>query len=325
MPTGSTIHTILQCFVDINLETNENAIYSLDLLDVNLAQPTYNVDEGQYVDIIVSLSAPSVNGYEEVEVGIVANNTSFSDFDMLGETYPRTLVFSAGQQSHTIRFLANSDLFEEGIESFDVILGFFANVNPGPIITSTVNIIDLTNLKEVFISQQGSYVSGTDFTFSTIENSSKDIIISLDSPSVYGVESVTVQITNGTASLNDYIIVGNTNLTWAIGEQDKTITITAKNDTLIESSETLNIKLVNPVNTNIISPSEAIFYIIDNSPQSLFAQINIQGIYTQIGGTSLQNVTQLRTIGSGQQRKFPSNYKQYSIKFWNRFNNSDCR
>lgn len=328
METGTTIHTILQCFVDVNLETDENAVNSLDLLDVSFEYDSYTVDEGQRLDVIVSLSSPSTFGYEEIVVDINEKTAKLSDFSTLGEVYPKTIAFSAGQQSHTFEFLINSDFLEEGLEYFDLIIGLFINVNPGQFITSRINIGDLTDLKEVFINNQGGFLFSNPFnlqsstqylTFSSFEGTEKEITISLDSPSVFGVEGVTVELTNGTAGPNDYSVIGTTNLTWAIGEKDKTFKIKAKDDSLIEPDEGIGIKLINPINVNIINPSEASFIILDNSPKPLYAQINFQGIYTQIGGTSLQNVTQLRAIANNETTGYNSDADIMLLKFGDKF------
>jgi len=331
--TGDTrIHTILQCFVDLNLETNENSKFSLDLLDVSFAQSTYTINEGQVIEVDVSLSQPSIKGWEEVEVGIVANakksmtdNTSLSDFDVLGETYPKTLLFSAGQQTHTLKFLANNDFFEENAESFDVILGFFTNVNPGQYITSTVNIVDQTNLKEVFINEQGgnyqisTITNASTLTFSALEGTSKQIKVSLDSPSVFGIEQATLQFTNNTTSSNDYSIVGSSILSWAIGEKDKTFTIQTTDDNLIEDIETLEIEIVGANFVNINNPNRAEFKIFDNSPEARFINVNFQGLYTQIGGTSLQNIAQLAYILDGEEDPYNSNADIMFLKFGEKF------
>lgn len=284
------INTILQCFVDLNLETDENTTFSLNLPEISFAQQVYNVDEGNSVAVVISLSEPSLAGLEEVEVDIVLNNTSVSDFSTNGQSYPQTLSFSAGQQTHTLFFNANTDFIEEGIESFDVILGFFTNIIPGQFITTTVNIIDLTNLKEVFINQQGGIlVSETDqnpalINFSVIEGASKNITISLDSPSVLGIESVQAQLTNISTSSNDYLGNITTTFSWAPGEQNKTLQISTISDNILENSELLKINLINPVNVNLASPIDARLEILDNSPEYFYANFNIQGSYIQYGG-----------------------------------------
>jgi len=335
MATGSTVHTILQCFVDLNLETDENAIYSLDLLDVSFNRGSIYVKEGQIVELEVRLSTPSVNGYEEVDVDIVYQTATPPDINLLGETYPKTLTFSAGQQTHTLRFLANSDFIEEGqfntaSETFDLIIGTFINVNPGNFITSTVYIIDLTDLKEVFINPQGgnyqisNITSANTLTFSTTEGLSKEFMVSLDNPSIFGVEGVTVNFTNATTSSNDYSIIGSSNLTWAIGEQDKFFTAQTTDDGVIEGTETLQIGLSNPINANIVTSNsplyplpvnKAEFKIFDNSPESRFINVNFQELYTQIGGFNNQNITNLRHANNNQELSTSSSDETMLLKF----------
>jgi hypothetical protein len=284
------INTILQCFVDLNLETDENSQYFLRLPKISFGQPSYFVDEGNTVNVEVSLEYPSESGVEEVEVGLVINNTDASDFTTLGEVYPKTLIFSAGEQTKVLSFSTNSDLFENEIESFDLILGFFTNTIPGQYITTTVNIIDETNLKEVFINNQGGAEapSGTGSTleFSVLEGASKSFIISLDSPSVLGTESVDLLLENITTNSNDYSPSGIIPISWAPGEQNKTITISALDDNQIEYTESLKLKLVNPTNVNISQYSEAIMKIIDISPNARYATANFQGFYIQKGGVT---------------------------------------
>jgi len=286
----TTIHTTLQCFVDINLETDENSVYSIDLLEVSFSQPVYNFEEGSFVEVDISLSAPSIGGYEEVEVDLIINNTSLSDISVLSETYPQSISFSAGQQSQTIRFFANTDLFEEGSESFDVIITPIANTVPGQYITTTVNIIDTTDLKEVFFDSRGfnSELSNLNnkLTFSTVEGASKNIRVSLDSPSTLGVESVTVQLTDLTANASDYIANLTYDLSWSAGEQHKDILIESILDEEIEDNEDIQLSLVSPINVNVINPSEAILSIIDDSPEPLYATINLQASYVQWGGVN---------------------------------------
>lgn len=287
------LHTILQCFVDINLELDEDSGFLVngvsansDLPKISFDERTYSVTENQTIEVAFSLDAPSVNGLEEVEVAIVVNNTDAIDFSTLGEVFPKTFSFSAGQQTQTIEFKANFDLLEEGSESFDVIFGALINASPGQYITTTVNIIDATNLKEVFIDEQGGVVTPGDnatLAFSLLEGSSRNIFVKLDSPSVLGVEAVDVQFSNLSAASNDYVYGGTSTLSWAIGEQTKTLSIEASADDEIESDENLKIELANPVNANTSTFTEATLTINDASPEARYATINLQGSYIQKG------------------------------------------
>lgn len=288
---NTKIHTILQCFVDLNLETDENSQYFLKLPKVSFEKSSYSIVEGETVSVKISLEAPSEAGLEEVELGLVINNTSASDFTTLGESYPKTLIFSAGEQTKIFKFQATTDLIENEVESFDLILGFFTNTIPGQFITTKINIIDETNLKEVSINEQGgSIIPGiTDgvtsippsLNFSVLEGSAKNVTVSLSSPSVLGIESVDVEFTNITTSAADHNSTGVIPLTWAVGEQNKIINVESNQDEDIEGDETLQIKLVNPTNVNIVSFSEAKMKILDAAPAARYATANFQGLYIQ--------------------------------------------
>lgn len=285
--SDTRIHTILNCFVDLNLETDENSQYFLQLPKVSFERGSYIVSEGDILDVNVSLEYPSEAGLEEVEVGLVLNNANPEDITVLSSSYPQTLIFSAGEQTKTLSFQINQDFIENELESFDLILGFFTNTIPGQYITTTVNIVDETNLKEVSINQSGAALiqsqTATTLEFSVFEGSSKNVTISLDSPSVFGNESVGVQFTNLSTSSSDHNATGVVSLSWAPGEQNKTIVIGTSSDELVEGDEFLEIKLINPINANIVDYSTAKLKIIDAAPTARYATANFQGFYIQKG------------------------------------------
>jgi hypothetical protein len=326
------LHTILQCFVDINLELDEDTGFLVNGVPANSSLPkasfdesSYNVVEGQTVEVSFSLDAPSVSGLEEIEVAIVVNNTDVTDFSTLGETFPKTFGFSAGQQTQVFNLQANSDLFEEDPESFDVIFGSLTNAAPGQYITTTINIVDSTNLKEVFIKEQGGVVNNGNLEFIILEGASRNIFVELESPSTQGVEAVDVQFSNLSAAANDYVYGGTTTLSWAIGEQTKVLEIAASDDDEIEDDEILQIQLVNPVNVNPATHSTATITINDTSPEARYATINLQGTYIQ-KGDYLPNV-QARYIRRNTTVSYSDNTYEMFIRFgdfieqnWQTFN-----
>ena len=92
--SDTRIHTILNCFVDLNLETDENSQYFLQLPKVSFERGSYIVSEGDILDVNVSLEYPSEAGLEEVEVGLVLNNANPKDITVLSSSYPQTLNLS---------------------------------------------------------------------------------------------------------------------------------------------------------------------------------------------------------------------------------------
>jgi hypothetical protein len=316
--SDTRIHTTLQCFVDLNLETDENSQYFLRLPKVSFERRFYTAQEGSVLDIDVSLEYPSEAGQEEVEVGLVINNTSVDDFSTINATYPQTLIFSAGEQTKTLKFQINEDFIENEIESFDVILGFFTNTIPGQYITTTVNIIDLTNLREVSISSSGGAIitddqSNQSLEFAVLEGSSKAITVSLDSPSVSGAESIGVQFTNISTNSSDHNSSGIASLSWAIGEQNKIISVNTNSDEDVEGDEFLEIKLINPINVNVVDFSEAKLKIIDAAPAARYATANFQGFYAQ-KGKSGPNV-EARYIRRNATTDYQDNTWRMFIKF----------
>lgn len=104
-------------------------------------------------------------------------------------------------------------------------------------------------------------VSFSDIKYEIEENNSTTVIVTLDRPSEFGIEKVDFNIlSGGTASLNDYFINAPTSFSWNIGEQIKSFTFSANNDTLIELPENVIFSLSNfdKVNPGDIIQSDGI-------------------------------------------------------------------
>lgn len=148
------IHTLLSCFVDINLETNENVgIKILPKVSFQLSQ--YDVNEGDVFNIRVDLNSPSVSGAEQVVVQMVfpTPNTLSSNFNTLipgidftmSQTYPTTLTWAIGEQYKNLSFSATTDLSLESAELFSLKLINPINLNIGAVESTIVNIMDMTD------------------------------------------------------------------------------------------------------------------------------------------------------------------------------------
>lgn len=316
--SDTRIHTTLQCFVDLNLETDENSKFFLNLPKVSFERRFYTAPEGSVLDIDISLEFPSEAGQEEVEVGIVLNNTSINDFSAIGSSYPQTLIFSAGEQTKTLKFQINDDLVQSEIESFDLVLSFFTNTIPGQYTTTTVNIINLTTLRNISINPSGGAIitdeqSTQSLEFGVLEGSNKVILISLDSPSLTGTESVGVQFTNISTSSSDHNSNGIVSLSWDVGEQNKIININANIDEFVEEDEFLEVKLINPINATISEFSAAKLKIVDSGLDVGYATANFQGFYAQKGNSG-PNV-EARYIKKNTTALYPDDTWRMFIKF----------
>jgi len=288
-PSATTIHTIEQCFVDLNFQLNENVNSSFFEKSVYFTQPSYDVAEGSIGNFFVSLSGPSELGIEELDLYFLGSSTgaTINGDALFGYNFnePLRLSWSGGEQIKTIPVTGLTDFVIENTESFYFKLDHFTNCVSGGISTATINIINLTTFPTVYIeSTNGSYVQNSNgiykLNFGINEGDSKNIQISLSYPSVSGQEEVDVVFINETASSIDYTasIPQPIHLNWVIGEQTKTINVAAILDSeFFESSlETLTIRLQNSINTAInIEPTT-----IPNSGVGKFPFASIQ-IYNQ--------------------------------------------
>ena len=288
-PSATTIHTLEQCFVDLNFQLNENVNSSFSEKSVFFTQPSYSIAEGSIGNFFVSLGSPSELGIEELDLYFLGSSTgaTINGDALFGYNFnePLRLSWSGGEQVKTIPVTGLTDFVIEGTESFYFKLDHLTNCVFGGISNATINIINLTTFPLVSIeSTNGSYVQNPDgvykLNFGINEGDSKNIQISLSFPSVSGQEEVDVVFVNETANSVDYetSIAQPIHLIWAIGEQTKIINVAAILDSeFFESSlETLTIRLQNPVSTSInIEPTT-----IPNSGVGKFPFASIQ-IYNQ--------------------------------------------
>ena len=289
-PSATTIHTLEQCFVDLNFQLNENVNSSFSEKSVFFTQPSYNIAEGSVGNFFVSLGSPSELGIEELDLyflGTSSTGATTNGDALFGYNFnePLRLSWSGGEQVKAISVTGLTDFIIESTESFYFKLDHFTNCVSGGLSNTTINIINTTTFPTVYIeSTNGSYVQNPDgvykLNFGINEGDSKNIQISLLFPSASGLEEVDVVFVNETASSNDYTVSvpQPIHLSWAVGEQVKIINVAAILDSeLFESSlETLTVRLENPISTAInFEPTT-----IPNSGVGKFPFASIQ-IYNQ--------------------------------------------
>lgn len=289
-PSATTIHTLEQCFVDLNFQLNENVNSSFSEKSVFFTQPSYSIAEGSVGNFFVSLSSPSELGIEELDLyflGTSSTGATINGDTLFGYNFnePLRLSWSGGEQIKTISVTGLTDFIIESTESFYFKLDHLTNCVSGGLLNTTINIVNTTTFPTVYIeSTNGSYVQNSDgvykLNFGINEGDSKNIQISLLFPSASGLEEVDVVFVNETASSNDYTasVPQPIHLSWAVGEQVKIINVAAILDSeLFESSlETLTVRLENPISTAInFEPTT-----IPNSGVGKFPFASIQ-IYNQ--------------------------------------------
>ena len=263
--TPIVVHTLEKCFVDLNFNINENTGYFIPINTVFFTQNKI-LSEGESSEIVISLSAPSMLGLEEVDLRYIGSNDSVSailqdDLEIdFNTTQSLRLSWKVGEKEKKIPFKVRTDFLKENSEIFYFKLENFTNCIAGDNIDFEVTAIDSTTLPSIGItSVGGSYYLDENNTYKLLfgvdEFTEKNINIDLSYPSINGNESVTIEFVNQTATDKDYKLSGPVTLSWAKGEQTKTITIEAfMDDEIFESSiETVVLNLKNPINA-IIEP-----------------------------------------------------------------------
>ena len=70
----ATIHTIEQCFVDLNMELNENINSVIPKKSVSFRGGLYTLSEGSGDTLYVELDSPSTLGIEEVDLTFLGSS-----------------------------------------------------------------------------------------------------------------------------------------------------------------------------------------------------------------------------------------------------------
>jgi len=189
----------------------------------------------------------------------VDDQTALAGSDYVDIIPNGSVTFLDGETSKPIEInLINDDVFEPD-ETFTIgLLGTNGVGEVGTPRTATVTIVD---------DDSPSTVSFLQSSYSVTENGGNASITVQRAGNLSRPATVNYGTSNGTAiASSDYTATSGT-LSFASGETTKTISIPIINDTLIESSETLNIALSNPGRrTTIGSPNTATLTIVDNDP-----------------------------------------------------------
>ncbi|NCS02752.1 MAG: hypothetical protein GPJ06_11605, partial [Microcystis aeruginosa G13-11] len=206
-----------------------------------------------------------------------------------GEDYTTVsgkLTFNAGESVKTITVLINNDTAYEGNETFTLNL---SNPTGGAVLgtsTATITIIDDD------VPQPGT-LAFSNAQFSVNEDGTPvNQIKIIRTGGSQGEVSATINLTNGTATPEDYDIA-SIPVTFANGETEKFVTIPIANDTLVENTETINLTLINPTNGATLGTQKAaVLSILDDDVQLNFNAAN----YTvREDGTAVTDIIITRT------------------------------
>ena len=230
--------------------TDDDPAPSLSVNDVSVVEGDIGTTNATFT---VSLSAPS--GRAVTVDYATADGTAQAPLDYLATN--GTLNFAPGQTSKTVTVLVNGDLLDEGSENF-----FLNLTNPGnATISDGQGLGTITNddgapglsVNDVTVTEGDSGTTNATFTVTLAPASGQNV-------------SVNYATADGTATAPaDYAATSGT-LTFAPGQNTKTVTVPVVGDTLDELDETYTLNLSNAVNAAILDPT-GLGTIVDNDPQ----------------------------------------------------------
>ena len=227
-----TIHTIEQCFVDLNMELNENVNTSFPKKTVSFRKGLYNLSEGSVDNIYVDLNSPSTLGIEELDLAYTGSNgpdaVVSQDLAFSGTNFalPIRLSWGVGEKTKQIPFSALTDYRIENTEEFYFRLTNFINCTSSGIQNTTIRVQNVENFPFVYIQpQNATFASATadsngdyNLVFTMPEGSQLKLGVFLSYPSIYGLEEVDVVFTNQSTKTVDYSI-SNPNLPLAVNSE----------------------------------------------------------------------------------------------------------
>jgi hypothetical protein len=338
MEESNKISTILQCFVDTNLELNENLLYAAgaEVPTVFFPDASRVAPENTSIGITVSLSEPSIEGLETVTVVFIPGTATLDD---VGVTLSTELVWARGEQTKTIFVEIKKDFeIEDGRnEAFQLALVGAVNCLPVETNSSTaVFITDTTVFNDVsLLLNEGASVFGSSpdqYLKYTYDNDSPvTLTLGLSNISEAGIEKFDLKIyTQSTPHFNGRFagLVTSIPIEFEIGEQTKNIVIENIADSVLTVSPVLVAKIENTVKVNINQSAAthryALMYVEPNSLaiNRRWTTLNLGSFYRQ-KGPSPSGYMQLRSpVSSEIPQDLNDSQNGWNLKYGNVYNDN---
>ena len=318
---SNIVSSILQCFVDTNLETNENIIFNTNALGVSFLENRGQYTEGAGYQIPLTLSQPSVRGIEQVEIQIEYLTAGESD---VAFTDNFLIQWEEGQQIKKVNITINNDLEIEQVESVRLKIVQLLNVYGGVNTTHEVFILDNTVLRKVGFESVGDGFSLVqtirgDFIFNinALEGDLIELNVILDQPSLVGGESVDIVFSylgflNAATQNSDFTLISPQRVEFIQGEQSKTVQIQLEGDQIAEYIEAVTVSLSNPIGLILDGTFAPIFgtlNIQDNTILNKPVVFSLQSLFRQ-KGRSVNGIigTELRELNSNATNEQSNNW-----------------
>lgn len=336
---------LINCFVNLNLETNENAGLPGPLNTVSFQNSTYSVTEGNNLQVRLDLGKPSEFGSEEATVNLTTINATLGVDFTADRSYPYTFAWAQGEQYKFMNFSVNTDFLIENNESFKLEISNPINLNNGNITSSVITLKDATNLRTASLSVVPPATSvsvGANQTVTIKEGDIFQISVNLDGPA-FGVESVKLSLVSSASTPTGIIgplsnpalpgvefNVSNTQVTFnfAPGETQKTYTFQAFTDLIVSDTTGAIFELSNPQNCLINSNKKVMTVMITDSTGGYkYVHLNLGDIYSEFGNsisnTLMRQVNPQPGLGGAYQNLYINQYNYNLIKYGSTINFKD--
>lgn len=338
MEESNKVSTILQCFVDTNLELNENFPYAgTSAPNVFFTEKFRTAPENTSIKIDISLSVPSDEGRESVTVVFIPGTASLEDVDI---DLPKTLTWAKGEQIKSVFVEIKKDFeLEDGRkESFQLVLVGVLNCQPKENeSTTTVFIEDKTVFNRVsFLETEESSLLTNGLTqylsYSYDTDNPVTLRVGLDNPSEAGVERLDIKLYRlNTPNFDGRFagVITSIPVQFNIGEQTKDIVIENIAESILNSSPILvaaiegTIKVVLDVSAGAFQ--NALMYVEDNSLSinRRWTSINFGCFYRQKGPTTTGYVQLRSPVSSEIPQTLDSIQNSWAIKYGNVYIDND--
>lgn len=342
MSESNKISTILQCFVDTNLELNEDFIYSQsNIPSVFFTQETLVVQEGTSVSIEISLSEPSSSGQESLSLAFIPITADASDVDTV---FPQNITWSEGEQVKNIQIDIKKDFeLEQGKnQSFNLALVSAFNCSPEEdksllkvsITDTTVfNLVSFKDTNTSVLLENGN----TEFLSDTYDlDSPVTLKIGLNNPSEGGVEKCNVKIyrlNNLTFDGRFSGIITSIPISFEAGEQFKEVVISNISESILSTTPILVATIENTVKVRLDDSSGAnknVLLYVDSNSLSInrrWTTLNIGDIYRQKGPSDNGKIQFRSPVSSEVPQELTEAHNSWLLKYGNNYidntNNED--
>jgi hypothetical protein len=258
--------TAIGTIIDNDKVTTTSAIGVTTTPVIQLSDAIVDESDGRAY-ITVTLDIASTKEVSVAFTTVDGTATAGADYQALGT---QAVAFAPGEVAKTIAINVNDDASAEAGEYFEL---EFSTPTGGATLPDTSARVFIAASDQA--TQATPVVSVADATVSE-KDGYLDFVVSLSGPSAQSV-SVNYATSEGTADGRGYDfqdIYGA--LVFAAGETTKTVRVAVVEDTYVETTQTLFLKLTAPTNATV-SPAFATGSILDNDGSPIATGLNVTG------------------------------------------------